>query len=146
MHWTDENARRQSGGDEDPSDSLAYDEYEYRCAARHLAVAASELSRQSAAAADVADRYAIAEALFRAQADGMGRIANRVAVRGPCIPLGNGDVVPLTVLLASIYRRERWWLPDRSIDSELVHGAKELLSSFTWSVELLDARPRPLSP
>lgn len=108
--------------------------HEPRCAARHLVVAAVELARDPRLPRDRAARYAMAESRFRAltDLDGFSAVgAPNDAVPG--IAIGNGTVVPLTDLLIGACRSYRIPLPRRSIDSELVFAAKELLAGLDWT-------------
>jgi hypothetical protein len=105
---------------------------EVRCAARHLAVAASQLSRDECLPRDVAARFAAAETRFRSQATNPG-VLNRGTVQpGPVVSLSDGATASMSVLFASLCHRDRWWLPKRSIDPDLILAAKELLTGLEW--------------
>ncbi len=104
------------------------------CAVRHLAVAATELARAEGLPRDAVERFAAAEALFRAQSAHLWGVSPQPVVAGPSVRLSNEETVPLTVLFADICRYERSWLPHRSIDPELVHGAKEILRGLAWDL------------
>ena len=107
---------------------------ELHCAARHLAVAASQLSRDGRLPGDVAARFAAAETLFRSQATHPG-VLNRGAIQpGPVVMLADGAMVAMNVLFANLCQRDRLWLPKRSIDPDLVLDAKELLTGLEWSL------------
>lgn len=106
---------------------------ELRCAARHLAVAASELVRDPALRRDVAARHAVAEAIYREQADCSGGGCSCES-EGPAVRSPDGRQVSVLELLVSAIRRYGPPLPLRSIDREVVHGAKELLLAFEWSL------------
>jgi hypothetical protein len=104
----------------------------FRCAVRHLAVAASQLARDEKLPRDAVERFAAAEALFRAQSSDLGGISPQPIVPGPLLRLSGEETISLTALFANICQHDRSWLPHRSIDPELVHGAREILCALKW--------------
>jgi hypothetical protein len=106
--------------------------HEVRCAARHLAVAASQMARGGSLSRAAAIRYTSAEAWFRSQAANYEGLRGRPTPSGPVLRLADGATVSLTILFAGVCHRDRWWVPNRSIDPDLVHAAKELLCGLRW--------------
>jgi hypothetical protein len=126
----------------DPHGQFEAAAYVYRCVARHLAVAAVELARDPSLSPERAARFALAESRFRALTDHDGISWNeRETVATPVVRLGDGTSVPMTDLLLGACESTRFPLPYRSIDTELVHAAKELLSGLSWHLpdEAVDA-------
>ncbi len=108
-------------------------EYAIRCAARHLVVAAVELARDPDLPHARAARFSLAESKFRALTDFDGISNGSVAgVAAPSVRLPDGSTIAVTDLLVGACQLFRFRLPPRSIDSELVHAAKELLSGLDW--------------
>lgn len=108
---------------------------EIKCCAKHLAVAATDLARDARTAPRLASRLPAAEAQFRALAssfEGLLPVGLRTPIPSPVVPIDDETTVPLVVLLADIYVRERWWLTNGSVVPELVAGARELLCGLRW--------------
>jgi len=120
-------------------------EYAARCAARHLVVAAVELARDPDLPPDRAARFSLAESKFRALTDFDGISNGSVAAAAsPSVPLPDGSRVAMTDLLMGACQLLHFRLPHRSIDSELVYAAKELLSGLSWQFpDEQDDTPRP---
>lgn len=123
-----------------PEVSLAYDvEWadEMACVAKHLVVAASQLTRDDGLKPEEVVRLARAEAHFRALAsacEGVLAVETRPIPPTPAVRIDAETYVPLALLLAGVYERTRWWVTSCSIDAELVAGAKELLRGLKWDL------------
>lgn len=102
------------------------------CAARHLAVAASEIVRESDRPEVETGRFAATEALLRAWAEAFAEIRPHRLPSLPFVHLARGRTMSVVDLMAEAIGQERWWIPLRSIDRELVHAAKEVLGAIRW--------------
>jgi hypothetical protein len=101
---------------------------------RHLAVAATQLAGAEGISPEDAARYAVAGARFRALIELEGGVRSRAPLASPVVESDSGDLVSLVDLLIDICQRDQLHLPLRSIESELVHEAKQLLSALSWRV------------
>lgn len=111
------------------------DDHTFRCAARHLVVAAVELARDPKLPRHLAARFSRAESKFRAMTDFDGvSLLGSSAQAVPMVRLPNGASIAVTDLLIGACRSSRLRLPPRSIDSELVYAAKELLYGLEWTL------------
>ncbi len=105
------------------------------CCAKHLAVAATDLARDPKTAPRQAARLSAAGAQFRSLAssfEGLLPSGSRPPLPSPSVPLDDETSIPLVVLLANVYVRERWWLTNGSVVPELVAGARDLLCGLKW--------------
>jgi hypothetical protein len=103
-----------------------------RAAVRHLTVAASQLARDPSLPPEVAARFAAAETRFRSRAFDRGVLDREVDRPEPVVRLDDDTMVTLSRLFASLCRRDRWLLPIRSIEPDLICAARELLTGLDW--------------
>ncbi|WP_406700201.1 hypothetical protein V5E97_15360 [Singulisphaera sp. Ch08] len=97
-------------------------------------MAAWELANDPTTSPDLALRYAAAEVQFRTQVYNLSGILRAHPPEGPVVRLSDQAPIPVVMLLADIIRRDPRSIPHRSIDRELVHGAKELLCGISWKL------------
>jgi len=112
-------------------------------AVRHLAVAASQLARDPSVPRDDAARFAAAEARFRSGAIERGVLERQEVRSEPVVRLDETSTIALSRLFASLCRRDRWLLPKRSIEPDLILAARELLTGLNW---FLHDEPDPQVP
>ena len=105
-----------------------------RSALRHLAVASTQLARESSTPHDDQIRFASAEARLRAMLGPEGELRGVPSLACPAVALDSGTTVSLADLLIDSCRRYRQPISPSVLDAEIIELAKELLSGLDWTL------------
>ena len=103
-------------------------------ALRHLAVASTQLARESSTPTEAQARFASAEARLRAMLQPEGGLRERPLLACPAVALDSGGSVSLADLLLDSCRQYRQPLAPSVLDAEVIELAKELLSGLDWTL------------